>query len=90
MLTKGCPCAVRVDGKELGLHTRGQLSKQVYAMVTPTGSIAISRPTSGSAFIIETGALRCCLWHAVGLLRKVPVQSLSYHVQQARRPVQLL
>lgn len=48
--------AVRVDGKELGLYARGQPSGHLYAMVLPTGRIAVSRDTTGSALTIETGA----------------------------------
>ena len=39
------------------MHARGQPSRQVYAMVTPSGRIAISRDTAGSALTIETGTI---------------------------------
>ncbi|CAL5228106.1 g11181 [Coccomyxa viridis] len=48
---------VRVDGKQLGMDMRRQLSKQLYSMVLPAGSIAISRLASGSELIIETDLL---------------------------------
>ncbi len=58
---------MRVDGKQLGIDTWRQLSKQLYAMVMPKGSIAISRLASGGELIIETGAFHCCLSHAATL-----------------------